>query len=499
MPAVTGRPLRLLSGALLLVGALAAPQVAAGAGPVLCQGEEATLVGTQGADVLIGTAGRDVIVGLGGEDRIEGLGGADLICAGPGRDTVRGGAGGDRIFGEAGDDFLYGDGGDDYVAGGGGDDVIEGGFGSDQLLGDAGSDELWGSACVTMEGLSHFCRTAPSTGTDEQSEDFTALLNGGRLLRTAMSGTDVEALQELLTLLGFDPGPIDGVFGAATEAAVRAFQADHDLEPDGVVGGGTRGELSVALEEASPAAAPDSAAGASDDLELGMRLLRRGMRGTDVAELQGTLAALGFDPGPVDGVFGAGTEAAVRAFQASHDLEPDGVAGPQTVTVLLGAGADDSLTGGPGFDTCNSPDGGTGCESIRGLRSGAPWDAAAAEEWRGVITQAFTERGLEAEIDHALAVVACESLGDPFITTPSSPDGAFVVGLFQHKDIYWASRSASAGIPGASALDPLANARVAAWMVARSIALHGDDPDVERPGWVHWVCDEGLVERGLWE
>ena len=92
-----------------------------------------------------------------------------------------------------------------------------------------------------------------------------------------------------------------------------------------------------------------------------------------------------------------------------------------------------------------------------------------------------------------------ESLGDPFITTPSSPDGAYVTGLFQHKDIYWVSRAASAGIAGASIFDPLANARVAAWLVARSLAQNADDPDVERPGWTHWVCDEGLAERGLWE
>ena len=497
MPAVTGRPTRLLFGALLVAGALAAPQTAAGADPVLCEGEVATLVGTPGADVLIGTARRDVIAGLGGDDRIEGLGGADLICAGPGRDEVRAGPGRDRVLGEAGNDFLYGEGGDDYLAGGGGDDFIEGSFGSDRVLGEAGSDELWGSSCITLEGLGHFCRTSPSEAADESSGDLSGLLDGTRPLSAGMSGTDVALLQELLALLGFDPGPADGAFGPATEAAVAAFQAAHDLEADGVVGVETRSALAAALEE--EAAGADSADAASLSIELGTRVLRLGVRGSDVADLQGLLAGLGFNPGPADGVFGAGTEAAVRAFQAAHDLEADGVAGSQTLAVMLGAGVDDSLMGGPGFDTCNSPDAGTGCESTRGLRAGAPWNSSAAAEWRSVVTQAFEERGLEAEIQHALAIVACESLGDPFITTPSSPDGTFVVGLFQHKDIYWASRAESAGIPGASIFDPLANARVAAWMVARSIAQNSGDPDVERPGWTHWVCDEGLAERGLWE
>jgi len=74
-----------------------------------------------------------------------------------------------------------------------------------------------------------------------------------------------------------------------------------------------------------------------------------------------------------------------------------------------------------------------------------------------------------------------------------------VVGLFQHKDSYWERRAAAAGLAGASALDPVANARVAAWMVATSIQAHADDPEVQRPGWAHWVCDELLVDRGLWE
>lgn len=497
MPAVTGRLIRLLFGALLLAGALSAPQVAAGADPVLCEGEVATLVGTTGADVLTGTAQRDVIAGLGGDDRIEGRGGNDLICAGPGDDLVRGGPGRDRVLGEAGDDFLYGEAGDDFLAGGGGDDLVEGGYGSDRVLGEAGTDELWGSSCVPPQGLRHFCRTSPLEETDEGAQGFAEVLDGTRVLNAGMSGTDVAALQDLLIQLGFDPGPADGVFGPATEEAVSAFQSGHDLEADGVVGTGTRAALASALDGASSeTAASEQVAG---EAELGSRVLRPGMRGSDVAELQSLLAGLGFDPGPVDGVFGAVTGEAVRRFQAAHDLEADGVAGPETVAALLGLGAEDSLAGGPGFDTCNSPDGGTGCESRRGLRAGSPWSASAAEEWRAVIAQAFTERGLEAEIEHALAVVACESLGDPFITTPSGPDGAFVVGLFQHKDVYWASRAASAGLPGASIFDPLANARVAAWMVARSIAQSAGDPDAERPGWAHWVCDEGLADRGLWE
>jgi hypothetical protein len=62
--------------------------------------------------------------------------------------------------------------------------------------------------------------------------------------------------------------------------------------------------------------------------------LRRGDRGATVETLQKALAALGHDPGEVDGAFGAKTAAAVVAFQQANDLEADGIVGPKTVTKL---------------------------------------------------------------------------------------------------------------------------------------------------------------------
>jgi len=43
-----------------------------------------------------------------------------------------------------------------------------------------------------------------------------------------------------------------------------------------------------------------------------------------VAEMQSNLARLGYDPGPVDGLFGPQTSAAIREYQRDHGLEPDG-------------------------------------------------------------------------------------------------------------------------------------------------------------------------------
>lgn len=59
-------------------------------------------------------------------------------------------------------------------------------------------------------------------------------------------------------------------------------------------------------------------------------VLREGSRGPAVLELQQKLAALNFDPGYIDGIFGPRTEEAVVAFQRVNGLAVDGIVGPQT-------------------------------------------------------------------------------------------------------------------------------------------------------------------------
>jgi len=52
-------------------------------------------------------------------------------------------------------------------------------------------------------------------------------------------GPEVEKIQKKLKERGLYNGPIDGIFGGGTEAAVRKFQADNNLQADGVVGAKT--------------------------------------------------------------------------------------------------------------------------------------------------------------------------------------------------------------------------------------------------------------------
>ena len=80
-----------------------------------------------------------------------------------------------------------------------------------------------------------------------------ALKLGDRILKNGMRGADVKALQAALIKLGYDCGRwgADGDFGDCTEMAVRRFQTQEDLAPDGEFGPLTLAALNKALKKLS--------------------------------------------------------------------------------------------------------------------------------------------------------------------------------------------------------------------------------------------------------
>lgn len=56
-----------------------------------------------------------------------------------------------------------------------------------------------------------------------------------RTLKYTSSGPDVVTLQLRLQQLGFFGGRADGLYGKTTEEAVRNYQLENDLEPNGMV------------------------------------------------------------------------------------------------------------------------------------------------------------------------------------------------------------------------------------------------------------------------
>jgi hypothetical protein len=73
-----------------------------------------------------------------------------------------------------------------------------------------------------------------------------------------------------------------------------------------------------------PSAEPPATAGAPP----GRPTLRRGAGGALVSTVQQKLGL------PADGIFGPGTEAALRTFQRNRNLVPDGIVGPKTWAAL---------------------------------------------------------------------------------------------------------------------------------------------------------------------
>lgn len=70
---------------------------------------------------------------------------------------------------------------------------------------------------------------------------------------------------------------------------------------------------------------------------LGSRILRNGMSGKDVEEMQGYLNQIGCDCGSADGDFGDSTEIGVRDFQKKYNLDVDGEYGPKSHAALMAA------------------------------------------------------------------------------------------------------------------------------------------------------------------
>ena len=149
----------------------------------------------------------------------------------------------------------------------------------------------------------------------------------------------VREVQRLLVRIGYRPGPVDGRFGARTQAAVIDFQHKHGLPQGGAVGSRT---LLSLRERARLHWPPGWTAGA---LTRGTGYRHAGGGSVRVRRLQRQLARLGYDSGEVDGLYGPRTQRAVTGFERSRGLPANGVAGLDTLRALaLIAGAPRHLT-----------------------------------------------------------------------------------------------------------------------------------------------------------
>jgi len=146
------------------------------------------------------------------------------------------------------------------------------------------------------------------------------------LIKLGNRGPQVVTLQQRLQQLGYFNGRVDGKFGGQTQAALRKFQRSQGLYPDGVYGRDTQEVLEAAFYQPPPVwprpypnPNPIPQTPSTDDIPLVQQRLRE----------------KGFYYGAIDGIAGPETRRAVRKFQESVGLYPDGNLGPQTLQALF--------------------------------------------------------------------------------------------------------------------------------------------------------------------
>lgn len=171
----------------------------------------------------------------------------------------------------------------------------------------------------------------------------------GTPLRLGSVGNDVLRKQIQLNRISNDYpaipkiSPVDGVFGPATEEAVRTFQGIFNLTQDGIIGKNTWYRISYLYNGVKRLAELDSEGVALEEVQKQYPgVLRLGDTGDQVRVIQYFLAAVSafnnaVPPVSIDGNFNDQTETAVRAFQQVSGLPEDGIVGEQTWDALYRA------------------------------------------------------------------------------------------------------------------------------------------------------------------
>ena len=172
----------------------------------------------------------------------------------------------------------------------------------------------------------------------------------GSPLRQGSTGAAVFTLQRQLNRITKDYPflgllTVDGIFGRKMTETVKKFQKQFNLTADGVVGRSTWYKISyiyVSVKDlAELTSEGETFSGTLPDgsWNLGSSVLKQGSTGSEVEQVQFWLSTLAqyesrIPSVTVDGVYGSGTAAAVRAFQRLYGLTVDGIVGLTTWTEL---------------------------------------------------------------------------------------------------------------------------------------------------------------------
>lgn len=149
------------------------------------------------------------------------------------------------------------------------------------------------------------------------------------LYTQALSPAATVLIQQKLQQAGVYAGRADGIWGPDSQAALERFQQTRNLQVTGQFNEATAATLGLApgdLLAARPAQPP---AAASSSVVVPDILSPAAVR-----NVQQRLRSLGFYRGPIDGLWGPGTQAAIERFQQGRGLQSSGQVNPATLQAL---------------------------------------------------------------------------------------------------------------------------------------------------------------------
>lgn len=380
-------------------------------------GENETIEGTEGNDLIQGAIESDTISGLAGDD------------------TISGGEAGDLLSGDAGDDNLYGNEGSDVVLGGNGDDLLRGNQDDDLLIGGDGADTMYGDLqddvligvgidlTDVADGslLDQTLTAIPAEDTDEGD-----LMNGGYgddllLIGSSDSATGGEGSDEFIlgdwitadnaALIKDYNGDEDAIFvsytGAAEDMALEVNDTDAgDAEiliegrviatVTGAAGNLTAGDINVILNSDAGTSyvgtAGDDAMNGSDGDET-----ISGAEGADTIWASAGNDVVSGDAGD-DAVAGGGGADTVDGGEGD-----DLVLGNWGNDLLMGGDGDDVIVDSSGKDVVDGGAGNDTITSVSDMQESDFLDAAKDET---------NDNGYEDELSYSNMVGGDSDLGD---------------------------------------------------------------------------------------
>jgi len=138
-----------------------------------------------------------------------------------------------------------------------------------------------------------------------------------------LSPDAVASVQQKLQGAGAYNGRVDGVWGPDSATALERFQQSHQLQATGQMNQATAATLGLDVNQLTMAQSTPQPLPPPDRL-----------RASSVRALQTRLSALGFYRGPIDGVWGHSTQAAVQSFQQGRGWPANGELSPATISGL---------------------------------------------------------------------------------------------------------------------------------------------------------------------